>query len=369
MRVAAQPLRAVVCTGRLVELDSLRGLAASVVLLFHVTAINDRFHESPWQLWWGHYGVELFFVISGFVILMTIGKSATMWEFVASRIARLYPANWCAVLLTSLCVIALKQSEPSSVARILANLTMFHAFMFMKISPIDGSYWTLTRELLFYLTMIAWFRFRSHRYPDIEWYALVWIAVVLLTRGLTQMFGRTTVPAVVSMALIMDYGQFFIVGMCLYRYYSGRYSRLTHILLIAACLMSLRGGDFKSLSPAPLTYFLVTCLIATLIWWAVRFRPKVLRNRVLLYLGSISYPLYLIHQRISADFINAAHALDYSWLQSAPLIVGSIVLLSYLLHIAVESPGQRLLRSALSGRRRGASQPSVDCDSDSHCYV
>jgi hypothetical protein len=91
---------------RLRELDSLRGIAAVCVLLFHLSYHTDPYRQFPIQFPWGHYGVELFFVISGFVILMTLERSASRTEFVISRVTRLYPTYWCAVLFTT-CVLAL----------------------------------------------------------------------------------------------------------------------------------------------------------------------------------------------------------------------------------------------------------------------
>ena len=88
-------------SGRLTELDSLRGVAAACVVLFHLTFWYDSFHISPIQVPWSHYGVELFFVISGYVIFMTLNRARAMAEFVVSRVARLMPAYWTAVLLTS----------------------------------------------------------------------------------------------------------------------------------------------------------------------------------------------------------------------------------------------------------------------------
>ena len=89
---------------RLVEIDALRGVAALAVVLFHYTT---RFTElfKPGTLPTisfpgGHYGVNLFFIISGFVIFMTLEKTARPLDFVVSRFSRLFPAYWAAIFLT-----------------------------------------------------------------------------------------------------------------------------------------------------------------------------------------------------------------------------------------------------------------------------
>jgi len=85
--------------GRIEELDALRGLAAFAVMLYHYTAgEGPRLNRAELlvSVPWGHFGVQLFFVISGYVILMTVRRVRTAGEFAVSRFARLYPAFWVA---------------------------------------------------------------------------------------------------------------------------------------------------------------------------------------------------------------------------------------------------------------------------------
>lgn len=83
---------------RLVEVDALRGVAALAVVLFHYTTrFTDLFQPGvPPAVSFpgGHYGVNLFFIISGFVIFMTLEKTARPLDFVVSRFSRLFPAYW-----------------------------------------------------------------------------------------------------------------------------------------------------------------------------------------------------------------------------------------------------------------------------------
>ena len=79
------------------ELDALRGLAAMLVVLFHYSwgRPENRFEFSV-----GNTGVDLFFIISGFVIFMSLEKAENLRQFVGNRFARLYPAYWVCVILT-----------------------------------------------------------------------------------------------------------------------------------------------------------------------------------------------------------------------------------------------------------------------------
>ena len=88
-------------SGRLYELDLLRFIAAFAVLLFHYSFrgyAKDHYTVMPYLsiapvTKYGYLGVSLFFLISGFVILMTASSGSTR-HFVISRLVRLYPAFW-----------------------------------------------------------------------------------------------------------------------------------------------------------------------------------------------------------------------------------------------------------------------------------
>jgi peptidoglycan/LPS O-acetylase OafA/YrhL len=94
-------------TSRLVEIDALRGVAALAVVLFHYTThFTKLFGASPpptISFSMGHYGVNLFFIISGFVIFMTLEKTLRPMDFVVSRFSRLFPTYWVAIVLRVVC--------------------------------------------------------------------------------------------------------------------------------------------------------------------------------------------------------------------------------------------------------------------------
>src|SRR5947208_2292947 len=102
-------------TVRFAELDALRGIAAVMVVIFHYTWRSEKVlpgaNGFTHGLSWGYFGVELFFAISGFVILMTLRQTKTSSDFVVSRFARLFPAYWAAIILTSIIVVGLSASQ------------------------------------------------------------------------------------------------------------------------------------------------------------------------------------------------------------------------------------------------------------------
>lgn len=89
-------------TTRIVELDALRGIAALAVVLHHFTMGRS---ETDLNFKIGFMGVETFFIISGFVILLTIERSGNWKNFLANRISRLYPAYWVCVTITTIFII------------------------------------------------------------------------------------------------------------------------------------------------------------------------------------------------------------------------------------------------------------------------
>lgn len=101
---------------------------------------------------YGWLGVELFFLISGFVICMSCwGKRPQ--DFFISRVVRLYPAYWVAVLITAAVVVAAGYSfttaKDITARTVLINLTMLQQPFGAPL--VDPSYWTLWVEMLFYL--------------------------------------------------------------------------------------------------------------------------------------------------------------------------------------------------------------------------
>ena len=102
-------------SSRVVELDALRGIAALAVVAFHYTTqYGQQYgHTTPLGFGFppGNYGVNLFFLISGFVIFMTLERARSAMDFVVSRFSRLYPAYWAAMALTCIFVYVLGMPE------------------------------------------------------------------------------------------------------------------------------------------------------------------------------------------------------------------------------------------------------------------
>ena len=150
---------------RIKELDSLRGIAAISVVLAHIT-LSLPMEKNIFRL--GVSGVDLFFLISGYVIYMTIEKMSNPVDFIIARIGRLYPAYWFVVVYTFLlffCWCSLtRMPQKYSFIDLLGNLTMFQRYFSAK--EIIAPAWTLLIEMLFYILIVLLFIYKLIKHVE-----------------------------------------------------------------------------------------------------------------------------------------------------------------------------------------------------------
>ena len=331
-------------TSRIKELDALRGIGAAMVVLFHYTSIYDRNYDHPGTLIpnvnLGYYGVHLFFLVSGFVIYMTLQRTTGAQHFIISRITRLYPVYWVAVLITVAVAFLSAPITARSVGESIANLTMLQEYA--GIRHLDGVYWTLSVELAFYAWMFAFWRIGLLSRPLRMF--LVWIVANGVILGLAVALGSilgTALPRAVYIGLITGHGNLFFAGI---GFYCWRQQRSTaNIVLILLTLVLELAFDPGAI--------LVTLTLYGLFALVVTNRLRIIAARPLLYLGAISYPLYLIHQHIGYIVIRQLYAAQ---IDNPLLILGIpiavVLLLAAAIHHGIETPALRILRTRLLNR-------------------
>ena len=349
-------------TNRLLALDGLRLLCALAVVFYHLGMAwsVDGVRPTPVHLpqpvksvlIYGFLGVEMFFMISGFVICRS-GWDRSPREFLASRAARLYPAFWACVLITTAVMTVLPLTEglplPHGLtgADIAVNLTMLAEPL--NVPYVDTVYWTLWYELRFY--------------------ALFAILILIgLTRRRVVVAGAgwlvvsIVVPAEAPLAeLVMpQFAPYFVAGItiCLIRRH-GR--RLPLWALLAACwAVSLFRVRERVLSanpgfPVPVwpAWLIITLAFVVLVAIALGVTDR-WNWRWLAVGGAVSYPLYLLHPRIGYTMIRYAH--DHTGLPVPALIVAAVLVLlvaAWLVHHLVERPvGPALRRWIATGSIR-----------------
>ena len=269
------------------SIDALRGFAALSVVLFHLGGIVLPKLSSPRtaQLTsWGWTGVEVFFVISGFVIPFVMLKADYRWQdsgqFLARRLIRIWPPSAVLISLTVLQYVVIDYLDYGnrldwsklSVASIAANL--FYVVPFTAQNWLNGVLWTLAVEFQFYLFLALAFPLLSaHR----TWLAIAGFASLL-----------TALAPFAEVAQFLKYAIYFAMGGVALLYREGRIGRgaLLSVLVLMTLVATIELGWLPSSFAAGTTL-------------VIAFVP--IRNRPFIFLGTISYSLYLTHILIASS--------------------------------------------------------------------
>jgi peptidoglycan/LPS O-acetylase OafA/YrhL len=336
-------------TSRLQLLDVLRAMAALLVVAVHFEGLLAFAPPDGWpeasdlHFYLGLMGVELFFVISGMVILLTIERSSSIGHFAIGRLARLYPAYWASVGLAGGYLIAVGDTGIASVA---VNTTMLQKFI--GVSGLIPSYWTLAYELWFYAVMAT--ISATGLIDRIDRLAIIWllIASALRLRGI-DFFGSR-----MAILFMPQFGHLFIAGMMIYRITSGRATTETVLALGLCFAYSLFGRtDWAHIPPVP--YFVVNAFFIVAVWAAARDRFSFLARPWLVGLGACSYSLYLFHVPIGMMLVRAADSLGQpKWLGIA-LAIPISIFAAIAARRYIEIPGQHFIKSMLKARDGAAS--------------
>ncbi len=327
---------------RIMELDALRGLAALAVVIFHFTGHFDRLYghkgSIPFTFDVGNYGAHLFFVISGFVIFMTLERTKHVLDFIVSRFSRLFPAYWAALVITLVAVetVGLPGQEVTT-RDALINLTMMSDFFGAR--EVDGSYWTLEIELFFYMQMIFWYVVGG--FARVRVMIVCWL-LVAFAYGIEARLG-VQLSYTLRELLIARFIPFFAAGVLLYRVYYGRDKAWVSAAFLAACVLSV----WTLWSWVEATVLLVSIGLFLLFIWG---KLHVLARQPFLFLGTVSYTLYLLHQSIGFIVIAHLEAAGVPPWVSVSFTSVAMLGLAAVLTFTVEKPAMRAIRNAYKRR-------------------
>jgi len=328
---------------RLYELDALRGLAAMAVVFFHFFYRYDQIYGhhdliSSWA-YLGQFGVQLFFIISGYVIFWTLSRSSRAMDFIVSRFSRLYPVFWAALLLTFsiVSIFGLPGLEVETDSAIL-NTLMFHEYL--RVPHVDGVYWTLTVELTFYFLVFVFYIFKQLKHVEV-WLFFSVILAVLKNNGVE-------IPSEIIKILISNHMAFFVSGICFYKLTHEGFSKKVSLVLALSLLSSV-----TLFSIAMCAFFTVVYFVFYL---AVSGRLNCLAAKPLLFLGGISYALYLTHQNIGYVVINAVSMNGGDPLLAIVLAMLVSIAVAYCLTRFVEQPSMNFIRKVY-GKLRLKNKP------------
>ncbi|MBE8985831.1 acyltransferase family protein [Nostoc sp. LEGE 12450] len=329
---------------RLLEIDVLRGVAAIGVILFHYTTrYNQKYGHSDDVLMYlpqGFYGVELFFIISGFVIFTSLDKIKSGSEFVIGRFSRLYPAYWTCLILTYTIVnIAGLPNYTISWDVAIINLSMFQVFF--NVPNVDGVYWTLEIELCFYIIMFVLYQTKLLKY--IYQISIIWLILMVLTIILEKQ-GNIIIESRIGILLFLKsqkiiFANLFLIGIMFYKKYQKGLS-IKEYFIITACILVYKLQHYWSET-------LLIIFFAVLFHLIIDNKMSFIIQKPLLFMGNISYSLYLIHQNVGYVIIN--HFYKFGINPNISICVALIIsiLLAAIITFKIEKPIMRFIKKMI----------------------
>ncbi|MDN0195324.1 acyltransferase [Streptomyces sp. S.PNR 29] len=345
---------------RLRALDGLRLVAALMVAAYHYGGrggeVTEAWGSSPGRQFptlhtffaYGCLGVQVFFVISGFVICMS-GWGRPLKSFFASRASRLLPAYWVAVVLvTAVFALPMVAYEAVSPSDALVNMTMLQ--MPLGVDRVLGVCWTLWAEIRFYALFALCVVLPGASRRRVIMFCACWTLAVVIAQSANE--------PLLDVVLMPEYAPFFIGGIGLYLVHRDRRDAYAWGIVAVSWLIGQHYA-VQSLWHAPdaggfsyrssfgimlvVTFGFVAVAAIALGWlsWA--------NWRWLTVAGALTYPFYLVHEHLGWVVIHALHrGLNLPSAETFALTVASMLLLAWLLNRYVEKPLTPRLRALLS---------------------
>lgn len=346
--------RPYVLKDRLYILDLLRFVAALAVMLHHqVGAIAGwgvaNHHNMPVLAPITHFGtlgVDLFFLISGFVILMSMwGKS--LGDFAVSRVVRIFPAYWFAVTLAVLLflvwgiTLTRGAGAEGQLRSYLPNMTMLEYGT--GSLPLEAVYWTLWVELHFY-ALIALLIWRGVNYRNCVLFMSAWLLI--------GAFSQEAQFTLLNDVLFPVWAPYFIAGMAFYLIYRYGQNLVLGLIIVvgwALCVYyrcKIVNRELAWPTVWDTTVTIVVTVLFLVMWLVATRRLNRVAWRGCVTLGALTYPLYLIHETVSRPlevWLSPRHS---RWAVLGACTVTALTV-AYLIHRFVERPAQGWMRPRL----------------------
>ncbi|WP_064707013.1 acyltransferase family protein [Rhizobium bangladeshense] len=347
-------------------IDALRFVCALMVTVFHLGFASwaSPLYLRPYTMpeieniaQPGWVGVELFFVISGFVIVNS-AASANAMSFLKGRILRLYPAVWICASLT-LIVIATQDVNRRVLKNYLRSITLYPGGPW-----IDGQYWTLPCEICFYtIVFIMCAAGQKTRMPAL---ALGLSLASTAFIALLYAFPDAAIPAIFTdtawRAIPFYYGCQFAIGIYIWLLSQRRMNQVSRLGFLCAlatgAVQIYMAGENTSDRTLAAAGHAFSSFPAIAIWVAglasiiasVGYSKRISRLPASLLqsvktLGSMTYPLYLLHFAIGVQLLDWLTTLGTAPLLALALAIAIVCAMS----LAVCKWGEPPIRGALRG--------------------
>lgn len=328
-------------------LDYVRAISGIAVVLYHYTIRYEQLfgHRKPWPIVfrYGNYGVLTFFVLSGYLTLKKIYvDNPSPWQFAKKRFLKLFPAFFVAMITTMIFSKLFFPELAVSTRDFLLNITMIP--IVFGAASVDGAYWTLLCEIAFYgiVFLILLFRGQKQIRNIIYAWSIYQIVILLLPKTGTFFLIRKVNDIL--------YLHCFIIG-AIIAFFEMTISEKCHIWsikdygLIVVLLFSFSLQFINHELPSGFSLIVISMIVFFSVFMCRSCgdgeKPNkkiVTLFKPLIWIASISYPLYLLHQKIGYIIIYhlEINGLTSEWFIFVPIAV--ILLLSWVIHVLVESP-------------------------------
>jgi len=342
-------------------LTGIRGVGALVIVIYHYGKIKlDHVHE-VWPLPHGYMAVDLFFVLSGYVMALSYANAFTadpLREYATmliKRVARLYPA-YAVISVLYIAQLALHWAGDPTLARFGLYDAVGNALMLtgwgLSVYPLIGVSWAASAQLGAYMLFPLLMETTLRRGP------LLWVAsaaaaafaICAVGHSNTGYSGPLDVVDVRSILPMVRTVAGFTLGLALARY-AGLLDRLGSVVLdvlLGLTLVAIVAAMVLTRNDFPL-YALLVALVG-LLSRGTPLAERLFGNRVFYALGTVSYCIYLLHQlflRPNALLARYFGASELAYTLTFTLFFVVIWGCSYAIWRFAEEPGRKLLTAWL----------------------
>jgi peptidoglycan/LPS O-acetylase OafA/YrhL len=332
-------------------LTSLRFFGALAVFIYHIHVVIDLPHNYATALLYkGYLGVDFFFILSGFILTHVYYPQMATREFsaryfFANRIARIYPLHVTGIAIAFLmgCLWHMKGwTTDISFTALIKNLLLVQAWGINRTFSFNQPAWSISAEWFAYLVFPFLLAIFIRPRPAITLFFSIWlygaiwaISVMLFRQPFTELSSSFS-PLRIMPEFCLGMGLYLFGRVRPYPFYGTAFISLFVIALVLAIYLAL---------PDPVSVILLGILIVTVAEGERRGIANFLRRAPLVYLGEISYAIYMVHFFVLFGVwsFRATSAFYPLLTLSLPATIG----IAAVMHHVIELPCRTLLRNAL----------------------
>jgi exopolysaccharide production protein ExoZ len=293
----------------------LRGIAALMVAIFHIFHSVEFMRSSEAAIFWLRGGVDIFFVISGFVMVRsTADRQITPSTFMLHRVQRIVPMYW---LATFAMILQVDEEWGLKIKSLLFIPAMNPKINAMQ--PVLEPGWTLNYEMFFYLVFALTLLLKeAHRFIALfsVFAALVVVGHLIEGNNIFEFYSRS---------IIME----FILGMAIAQF--GLRLPVIAIPLGFAMMITFQSPEIDR-------FFSLGISAAIIVAGAISLEDRLPKWRFANLLGSASYSIYLFHMLILAIVVQISLYLGWSKTTFVAVAIATIILVGYGIYWALERP-------------------------------